>query len=78
METEKTKEVSHEDQLRCPKCGHIYKLPEEWYHDCKSGAEEMRTYCPECYHDFEVIVATTYTFTSPAMLTEESEGTNDD
>lgn len=64
------KEVSHDKEVRCPKCGHSWDPYEhEDYKVLNDGTHDVT--CPDCEHDFEVRTWVSHTFVSPARIKEE-------
>lgn len=70
-------ELRHNTLVRCPKCRHSWDPFES--EDFQLLAEDGGdTTCVECDHTFNVETSIQYTFTSPAMLPQESEPEEDD
>ena len=70
-------EVTHDDFIRCPKCGHQDKIS-EWDGcddgDVMYGDGDHAVSCPECEHEYVITTRASYSYTSPAMIkTEESK-----
>lgn len=64
------KEVTHDNLLRCPKCGNKSAASEEWEAGIYDENEKANIYCVECDHEFEVETHCSYSFTSPPMIVE--------
>lgn len=67
-------EVSHDDLVRCPKCGHLDKIS-DW--DCDSNETkysegEHEVYCSECDHRYAIETHCSYSYTSPPRLDKET------
>lgn len=64
-------EVTHDDFIRCPKCGHEEDTGEL---DCDSGYifsdGDHDWACSECGHVFLISTDVSYSFTSPARIKE--------
>lgn len=62
-------ECDHHKMVRCPKCGLAFDPSEQDYYSLYSDGEHQVT-CGECSHQFEITTRTSYTFTSPARITQ--------
>ena len=76
-----TKEVRHEQRIRCPKCGH--QSPVHDWDMCDYGEVfyqegQHDIYCPQCEHEFEITTHVTYTYESPPLLSPEEKEDLDD
>jgi hypothetical protein len=74
------REVTHDDYVRCPRCGHTDKIS-EW--DCDSSVEvytdgEHEINCSECDHAYTITTHVSYSYTSPKMLTDAEQKALDD
>lgn len=56
-------DVSHDTLIRCPKCRHAWNVYETDDYELYSDGEHDVT-CPECEHEFEVVTAVSFRFTS--------------
>lgn len=76
-----TKEVRHEQYIRCPKCGHQMSVNDfdgaDWGEMLYSeGRHDV--YCDSCEHEFYITTHVSYTYESPPMLTGEEQEDPDD
>lgn len=70
-------EFSHNDKLRCLKCGYIWDVGEHdtWeYGIYEDGDHEID--CPECYFEFKINTHVRYLFVSPPLKEEKNESNN--
>jgi hypothetical protein len=58
--------VSHSENIRCPKCGHVEQVDYEITGIYEDGEHEV--WCGVCEHDYKVCTDVSYTFTSPARI----------
>jgi DNA-directed RNA polymerase subunit RPC12/RpoP len=64
-------EVSHNERIRCPKCGHLWPASDEEGELHSEGTHEVT--CPECEAEFEINTSVSYEFTSPALEDTKKE-----
>lgn len=67
---DKPEELHHPSDVRCPKCGHHWRIGDgDDYEVYGEGTHDLT--CPECETDFEVTTWVSHTFVSPARGTEK-------
>lgn len=64
-------EVDHGSRLRCPKCGHLWKVEREEGDIHSEGSHEVC--CPECDHEFEVVTEVSFSWRSPGLIERKDE-----
>jgi len=64
--------VSHDSQVRCPHCEHIFRVDAEddVYTD---GINEI--FCPDCCEKFDIETHVSFSFTSPALAEKKEAKT---
>lgn len=73
----KDEEITHDKFIRCPKCKKLWSPYDcEQYEVFTDGEHEIS--CYECDHTFEVSTHLSFSFTSPELITEDSEDEEDE
>ena len=70
-------EVTHDDYIRCPHCGHLDQIS-DWdcdYYREKYEDGEHTVYCSECEKEYEITTHCSFSYTSPPM--EKKDGTTE-
>lgn len=60
-------EVSHDDFIRCPRCGHTHYAHDGDSYEILADGEHGYS-CMECNYDFEITTHVSFTFNSPERL----------
>jgi len=67
---DKDREIQHPNSVRCPKCGHHWRVgDDDDYELYNEGTHDVT--CVSCDHEFEVETHVSYSFTSPERVKEE-------
>ncbi len=67
-------EVRHDKFVRCPKCARAFDPSQADYYQLYREGEHT-VHCPDCSERFEIETHVSYTFTSPARISEPSAST---
>ena len=68
----KSRELSHDKMVRCPACGHSWKVGDNDDYDLYEDGEHEVS-CSNCNHDFQVTTHVSYRFESPERVTEPKD-----